>query len=81
MMRSCAVTTMALHWFPGAKAQPAIVRYMLGTLVTVGVPVAALLLTAALGLRYGHLFWSALLMDNEPELVEFFETRTLRSEQ
>lgn len=59
-----AVTTAALHWFPGAKAQHALLRYVLGTLVTVGIPVAAMLLTEALGLAYGHLFWAALLVVN-----------------
>lgn len=58
------LTTAVLHWFPGATAQHAITRYALGTAVTVGVPAAAMLLSAALGLSYGHLFWAALLLVN-----------------
>jgi hypothetical protein len=58
------IATAALHWFPGAQGQHALTRYVLGTGVTVGIPAAAMLLTAALGLAYGHVFWAALLVVN-----------------
>lgn len=57
----------ALHWFPwhgGARPLARVDAYAVGTLVVVGVPVATMLLTAALGIVYGQLFWAALLAAN-----------------
>jgi hypothetical protein len=61
------VTLAALHWFPwhgGIRPLSRVVAYALGTGVTVGVPVITMVLTAALGLAYGSLFWAALLLAN-----------------
>lgn len=57
----------AAHWFPWhGRARPLarVDAYAVGTAVVVGVPVAAMLLTAALGRLYGQLFWAALLAAN-----------------
>ncbi len=63
-----AITLAALHWFPwhgsGALALKRTDAYAMGTLVVVGVPVAAMLLTASLGIVYGQVFWAAVLMAN-----------------
>ncbi len=62
-----AVTLSAMHWFPwhgGAKPLSRTSAYAMGTLITTGVPVTAMLLTAALGLFYGQLFWASLLAAN-----------------
>lgn len=62
-----AITLAALHWFPwhgGAKPLDRLSAYSAGTLVVVGVPVTAMLLTAALGLMHGQLFWALLMIAN-----------------
>lgn len=58
-----ATTLAAMHWFPH-RPRGHVARYALGTSVVVGVPVAAMLVTAALGLAYPSLFWAALLVVN-----------------
>ena len=66
-LAASAVTLTALHWFPwhgGLAPLRRTTAYVLGTLVTVGIPVATMLLTAALGLVYGQAFWAALLVAN-----------------
>jgi len=59
-----AITLAAIHWFPGARELSRTTAYAIGTLVTVGVPAAAMLLAAALGLSRGELFWATLLLTN-----------------
>jgi len=59
-----ALTLAAMHWFPGAQQVQRPTAYALGTIVTVGVPAAAMLLAAALGLSRGELFWATLLLTN-----------------
>lgn len=66
-LAASAITLSALHWFPwhgGARVLSRTTAYAVGTLVVVGVPVAAMLLTYALGLFYGQLFWATLLAAN-----------------
>lgn len=61
------VTLAAMHWFPwhnGARPLRRTAAYTAGTLVVVGIPVAAMLLVTALGAAYGQLFWAALLVAN-----------------
>lgn len=62
-----ALALACMHWFPwksGADILTRIEAYTAGTLVTVGVPVLAMLLAAALSLHYGELFWASLLTAN-----------------
>ena len=62
-----ALTLAVMHWFPwksGADVLTRVEAYTAGTLVTVGVPVLAMLTAAALGLHYGELFWACLLAVN-----------------
>lgn len=62
-----ALALACMHWFPwrsGASMLTRIEAYTAGTLVTVGVPVGAMLTAAMLGLRYSELFWAALLTAN-----------------
>lgn len=62
-----ALTLAWMHWFPWKSDADILTRieaYTAGTLVTVGVPVLAMLTAAALGLRYGELFWACLLTTN-----------------
>ena len=59
-----AVPTAALHWFTGAQQQQHIVLYARGTGVPGGVPAAPMIVTAALGRQYGHVFWAVLLIAN-----------------
>jgi hypothetical protein len=62
-----ALALACMHWFPWKSDADILTRieaYTAGTLVTVGVPVLAMLAAAALGLRYGELFWACLLTVN-----------------
>lgn len=62
-----ALTLALMHWFPwkdGMDVLSRIEAYTAGTLVTVGVPVAAMLIAAAVGLNQGELFWATLLTVN-----------------
>ena len=63
-----SVLTLAwMHWFPWKSDADVLTRveaYTAGTLVTVGVPVCAMLIAAALGLHHGELFWACLLIAN-----------------
>jgi hypothetical protein len=62
-----ATTLSAMHWFPwhGGQRKPGrVAAYAMGTAVTMGVPVATMLLTVATGNQYGTLFWAALIVAN-----------------
>ena len=62
-----ALTLAWMHWFPWKDDADLLTRieaYTAGTLVTVGVPVAAMLIAAAVGLNQGELFWATLLTVN-----------------
>lgn len=61
------VLLLALHWFPwhnGVRDLDRMTAYAVGTVVTVGVPVTAMLVAAAQSLVYGPLFWAMLLLVN-----------------
>lgn len=56
-----------LHWFPWNGGSVELTRmqaYTTGTLVVVGVPVAAMLVASAVEMEAGQLFWAALLVAN-----------------
>ena len=62
-----ALTLALMHWFPWKDGMDVLSRveaYAAGTLVTVGVPVVAMLIATALSLHQGELFWAALLVAN-----------------
>lgn len=59
-----ALALMTLHFFPGREGMDRRVAYTLGTLVTVGGPVVAMLLVWLLGQSRSELFWSGLLVTN-----------------
>lgn len=66
-LAASAVSLAAAHWFPWhdrARALSRLAAYGIGTAVTVGIPAATMVLTHALGLAYGPLFWAALLLCN-----------------
>lgn len=65
VVSSLALT--AMHFFPwnrGVRPLERTTAYALGTLVTVGVPVLAMLAAALLAMPQGELFWAALLIVN-----------------
>lgn len=56
-----------MHWLPwkdGVESLERTTAYALGTIVTVGVPAATMLLAYALGLHKSELFWASLLVVN-----------------
>lgn len=62
-----SLSLAAAHWFPwhnGARPLRRQSAYTVGTAVVVGVPVATMLLSVALGAHYPTLFWAALLAVN-----------------
>jgi hypothetical protein len=63
-LAASTVTLAAMHWFPGATELEKPQAYALGTLVTVGVPVATMLLAVLLAMPQGEVFWAALLAAN-----------------
>lgn len=66
-LAASAVSLTALHYFPwnrGARPLKRTTAYALGTLVTVGVPILAMLVAALLGVSRGELFWAAMLALN-----------------
>ena len=66
-LMASAVSLTALHYFPwnrGVRPLKRTTAYALGTLVTVGVPVVAMLVAALVGVSRGELFWAALLTLN-----------------
>lgn len=66
-LAASAVSLGLLHWFPwngGAANLQRPTAYALGTLVTVGIPAATMLLAAALGMHKGEVFWAVLLVAN-----------------
>ena len=59
-----ATTLAAMHWFPGAQQLERTTAYAVGTIATVGIPAATMLLAAALGFARDELFWASLLLVN-----------------
>lgn len=62
-----SLSLAALHWLPwnrGVRPLTRTTAYTVGTLVTVGVPVMAMLTAALLEIPHGELFWAAVLVAN-----------------